>query len=248
MGFHTNAFLLLCFLTQVESFHFFLTPGHYHCYVEELVSQRSIVHIAYEAGSGIEENPVQIEVITPRGVTIYSEMIKRTSGSYQVTTQGVDGPHSVCLVGKGTGPMKLSLDIETHTTGTGDWQEHTDPASGRKFYHNPNTRESLWELPTDVNKALSVKNVKANSDEVLQTTKEEMEIYANYMKALQALMLQIKEEGSYIVDRQNKFRSTTDSTADAVWYISLFQVLICFALPAIQTFQMKRLFVQKKLV
>ena len=146
--------------------------------------------------------------------------------------QGTEGPHSVCVRKDGEHTTRISLTIETHTTTTGDWVEHKDPASGRTFYHNPKSKESVWELPSEMTTGLTVANVQSKGDSAkLSTTQAEMELYANYMKALQALMDQIRDEANAIIERQIRFKGTTDATSSALWYLSLAQVYAAFFSP-----------------
>ena len=147
-----------------------------------------------------------------------------------MSAKGLEGPHSICLLKKGAKPVRVDLRVEAHTVTTGDWVEHKDPSSGRFFYHNPKSKESVWQLPPEITQKLSVKNVQTQSgkDTQLAATQAEMELYANYMKALQAMMDQIHDESEEIVERQMQFKSTSDSTATALFYLSVMQV--CFAM------------------
>ncbi|KAJ9459573.1 Transmembrane emp24 domain-containing protein eca [Diplonema papillatum] len=231
------------------SYFFFVKPAKYTCFAEDLDVERTIVHTSYETGPNIGASNILLDVITPRGATIHSELITKTVGSFQVTTSGVEGPHSLCLSVKGTEVVRISLSVEAHETGTGEWTEHTDPASGKKFFHNPSTKVSLWQLPADVTNSLSARDIDPDSTtEEAGATRDELAIYGNYMKSLEALMSQISEESAHLVERQSRFQGASSDTATAVFWMSMIQVGICFLIPAIQTFQLTRMLVKKKLV
>ena len=242
------AFVLVAVLVQESAaFHFFVQPGHYTCYIEELTTERTLVQMSFQvcklftlfvshvqnennflniikkqAGTAVKDDPINIEVITPRGVTIFSDKIRTEKGVFQVTTQGVSGPHSFCFLSKAARSTRLDIDIEYHQTGTQKWEEHTDPATGRKYFHNRATKQSVWELNAE-QLQLKIRDVKATDGEVA-TTKQEIEAYVNYMKALHAMMVQISEESSNIVDRQHKFKETSDETANILFFLSISQV------------------------
>eukprot|EP01061_Rhynchopus_euleeides_P042594 TRINITY_DN74297_c0_g1_i1.p1 TRINITY_DN74297_c0_g1~~TRINITY_DN74297_c0_g1_i1.p1 ORF type:complete len:253 (+),score=107.39 TRINITY_DN74297_c0_g1_i1:72-830(+) len=244
------AALVACSIPSCGAFSFFIRPNAYTCFTEELPSQRTLIHIDFKAGDAIAEAPILLEVISPKGKTIHSAKLDRRDASVQVHAQGIEGPHSICLLKEGVKPVRVDLQVDSHMVTTGDWVEHKDPSSGRFFYHNPKTKESVWNLPAELTQRFSVKNVKAEKgkESNLKTTQAEMELYANYMKALQAMMDQIHDESATIIERQVRFKETTDSTSNTLWWLSFFQVCLCALIPMLQSFQLKRMLISKKVV
>eukprot|EP01062_Namystynia_karyoxenos_P012582 TRINITY_DN1453_c0_g1_i2.p1 TRINITY_DN1453_c0_g1~~TRINITY_DN1453_c0_g1_i2.p1 ORF type:complete len:292 (+),score=82.30 TRINITY_DN1453_c0_g1_i2:124-876(+) len=241
--------MLLASLQGTAAFHFQIEEGRMWCFIEDLRGERTLVHLSYKiaadfnAGEGVE-----LKVTSPRGSTVHSDLLNKREGQVQMTTQGNEGPHAFCVNAPATSAIRMSLDIETHETGTGEWTEHTDPASGRKFYHNPRTKESQWELPKQAMYASTIKEGKNKGGAAFATSREDIDAHHQHMLAVQALMSQIKEESSYLRQRQQRFKITTETTADRVWWLSLFQIVISLVIPAVQTMQLKRMFVKKKLV
>lgn len=251
-----TAAMLSLLSAGAEGFHFYLPAKGMWCFTEEVSSARTIIHFGYKMIADLDSGEgVKIEITSPKGAVVHSDMLSKREGQFQATTSGTDGPHAFCLTGTER-PVRFYLDIDLHETGTGDWTEHFDPASGRKFYHNPKTKESLWDLPKEALYAstIGVKPGKggagAEDKDALSssTSKDEIEQYVSQVQAVHVLMLKVKEESDYLQKRQERFKLTTDSTSDRVFWLSLTQVVICIVLPAIQTFQLKRMFKKRKLV
>eukprot|EP01065_Artemidia_motanka_P033722 TRINITY_DN40761_c0_g1_i1.p1 TRINITY_DN40761_c0_g1~~TRINITY_DN40761_c0_g1_i1.p1 ORF type:complete len:259 (+),score=89.91 TRINITY_DN40761_c0_g1_i1:55-831(+) len=250
------ALAALC-LQPAAGFHFYLDKNQMWCFTEEVSGARTILHVGYKVAADFDSNEgVKIDVTNPRGTSVFADVLSKREGHFQVTVQGTEGPHAFCLTGSETRAVRFSLDVEVHETGTGDWTEHTDPASGRKFYHNPKTKESLWDLPKEAMFASTIgsKGPKKGGSSVavpktdFATSADEVKQYQMHIQAVQALMTQVKEDSSYLQSRQQRFKQTTDATAERVWWLAMFQVVICLALPLVQTVQLKRMFVKNKLV
>eukprot|EP01062_Namystynia_karyoxenos_P012581 TRINITY_DN1453_c0_g1_i1.p1 TRINITY_DN1453_c0_g1~~TRINITY_DN1453_c0_g1_i1.p1 ORF type:complete len:292 (+),score=88.27 TRINITY_DN1453_c0_g1_i1:124-876(+) len=241
--------MLLASLQGAAAFHFQLEEGRPWCFIEDMRSARTLVHVSYRIWADFSPGEgVKFDVTSPRGANVFSEVISKREGQLQMTLEEVEGPYSFCASATSpTNAVRMSVDIETHVAGTGEWKEHVDPASGRKFYHNPKTKESLWELPKEANYVSTIKD-KDKGKKGIATSKEDVDAHYKNMLAVQALMSQIKEESSYLRQRQQRFKITTETTADRVWWLSLFQIVISLVIPAVQTMQLKRMFVKKKLV
>ncbi|KAJ9459572.1 hypothetical protein DIPPA_32087 [Diplonema papillatum] len=238
----------LCILgflcASAEAYTFFVKPSARMCFTEELGDERLLMHITYQTSRDIS-----IVVARPNGEPLLTQTLTEKKGSLQVPTSGKEGPHAICLFSSAQVPISVSLSIETHRAGIGEYKEYQDPASQRTFYHNPTTKESLWTLPKEVTTLLRAKDVDSSVlTEDVGSVREEISVYANYMNSLEALLDQIVEESAGISERQNHFVHAAEATSRAVFWMSIVQATICFILPLIQTVQMQRLFLRKKMV
>eukprot|EP01063_Lacrimia_lanifica_P024067 TRINITY_DN32037_c0_g1_i1.p1 TRINITY_DN32037_c0_g1~~TRINITY_DN32037_c0_g1_i1.p1 ORF type:complete len:251 (+),score=114.28 TRINITY_DN32037_c0_g1_i1:63-815(+) len=243
------ALLLLAAACGADAYYFFMQGSRMECFQEELKRKRSVVHVDYQFGEEVNTMPVRIEIVTPKGTKIVNEQITKSTGSVQATSSDQAGALSICVQwSKNTGSLKASLDVQVHVTNTGDWKEHKDPASGRTFYHNPNTKESTWTLPSEFTDGVRIANVDASESPKLEASKQEIEMYMNYMDAIRAVIDEIQDEAYEIMDFQIDFKREADSTYSGVFWMAMLQLCICAVVPAVQTWQMKKMFIKKKLV
>ncbi|KAJ3300641.1 hypothetical protein HDV03_002056 [Kappamyces sp. JEL0829] len=103
--------------------------------------------------------------------------------------------------------MELITSASQKALDNSPWKEYEDPSSGRKYYHNIDTKETVWDMP---------KEYKVLLDRLSTEIKASLNVNSGTQASLtapQILEFRTKE------DAEDCFREMLeDFNVDATWY------------------------------